>query len=297
MSEIDYWLKTGRYGEIPFKIDKEIYGVLEESMRILNDALKFERIYEAVIQNYVELEESLFSNSLLSILHPSSTSYEGTNDAFTSMNRHLLNLLAFARAYEDQVIQLYDKNYHIKSLFQYKRKFNHVYFLMVNLRNHFQHWGLPVDNAKLNLKKDAKKITCYSQFYIQKDDLYRDEKFMEVLHKHTDLKDMIESIADDSGRIEIVNLAREYLNIISSVHFMIRAIIEPKLEAARMEIKLAMDNYVLENSDCVSLHACRDNDDEIVPILLEWEKCRMEMEKRNQKLPDLTKICISSNEI
>ncbi len=202
--------------------------------------LGIEESYDALIQNFVELEKHLLVVALEDMIY-GDTSWSEYQDLRVVYARLLKNLLSSCRAYFDHTARnlssLPDGGEPLLTLFAercsaaFDRSF--AYRFMESLRNHAQHFGLPIHGAMF----DAKRI--------QKDtgDLYRYAAGANIdikaLAKNPKFKKAIlEEAADKGEKLDVFSLTREYVEEICLVHLAVRRRSQELLVAQRDAVEL-----------------------------------------------------------
>jgi hypothetical protein len=210
-------------------------------------------------------------------------------------------LLTSARLYIDQVGQHVteclplrsDAKTVVQNLFATEYDAHFEYKFMEALRNYVQHRGLPVQWASSGSRwtDDPRSAEAMLEYSIElgagRALFAEDEKF-----KKTVLADMPE-------KIDLKAAARRYVECLSRVHASIRTLIEEVMERSRLLLEEAHGRYgdVFKES-LVGLAACQCDDAglrlETIPLLLDWDDVRKELQKRNRKLINLGKRFVSS---
>lgn len=290
---MEYFLRLGTLGACPtLTIDSERFSLLQSSRHILSEALAIEEEYEMVISNYVDLEKESMS---MAIYHMARNyrGYVGAFDVRLALNRRFMNLLTSVRLYTDKL------SYHcvaclpkengveerVNLLFStvYDKSFD--YRFMDALRNHIQHYGTAVHRVVFGGRwtsvDDEGLLEFSSSFMAEKGFIAADGRFK---------KRVLDEMPD---KVDLLSASRGYIEGLSSVHIDVRQMISKRVNRARASIQAAIDDYrSAYNKDFVGLTAYvfdGDSKRDEVPVFLNWDDIRLELEKRNHQLLNLKK--------
>ncbi len=118
----------------------------------------------------------------------------------------------------------------------------------------------------------------------------------EIVSKYTDRvmpevqKKILKEIPE---KVDLILASRDYIESFSNIHINARKIISNSIENARKITQTAIDDYKLVyKKDFVGLTAYMVDDNtkkEEIPVLLNWDDIRQELEKRNTQLVNLKK--------
>jgi hypothetical protein len=224
--------------------------------------------------------------------------YSGFFDIRLSLNIRVVNLLTAARLYVDQlnnnvwacVPSLTDAKKIVQSFFSKEYDENKEYRFMEALRNHVQHRGLPVHWTQLSSRwtslEDDGLLEFSMELVCQRSYLEEDGRFKKNV------------LAELDEKIDLKSAARSYVESISNVHESVRNIIAESVQSARESIEEAHRRYKVVHSESLAgLRACKwANGSEIssIPLLLDWDDVRVQLQKRNRKLTNLRKRYITS---
>jgi len=206
-----------------------------------------------------------------------------------------------ARLYIDQVGQHIteclplrtDAKPAVEKLFSAEYDAHKEYRFMEALRNYVQHRGLPVQWASSGSKwipdprSPEAMLECFIEVGAVKAVLEEDEKFKKTV------------VAEMPDKIDLKAAARRYVESLSAVHAAVRKLIEETLVTSRLSLEKAHHRYAeVYKESLVGLAACRCDDQgrrlETIPLLLDWDNVRKELQKRNRELVNLSKRFVSS---
>ncbi|MDP2203987.1 MAG: hypothetical protein Q8K07_18365 [Methylicorpusculum sp.] len=164
---------------------------------------------------------------------------------------------------------------------QYDRKFD--YRFMEALRNHVQHYGAAIHFFRPSQElvgKEAGHLEYQYDVLAKRVNLAEDSKF-----KATVLKEMPEEVSLRAA-------AREYVESISAIHENIRQLISAVVDVARQDIEAAHLRHKTLNpaaSSTAIAAVALDGDEvrETVPLLLDWDDVRIQLQRRNPHLANL----------
>ncbi|MHC4277614.1 MAG: hypothetical protein ACYSWY_09530 [Planctomycetota bacterium] len=280
-------------GAVPdIEITEDEYVKFEKAHKILSSALAFETKYEILIANYLDFEKQIL-NLTADFMVRNSLDYSDFFKVRLGLNIRLVNLLTAARLYVDQIKQdipkcvpdVSDAKIKVVNLFETEYGGNKEYQFMEALRNYVQHRGIPVHLAVLNSKRTYLDDDRFMEYSMELASLRRYLK-EDSIFKQDVLKDLDE-------KIDLKAATRSYVESISNVHESARSIIAKSVKSARELIEGAHYRYLAVYSESlVGLNAEKWEDERqvsTVPLLLEWDDIRVELQKRNRKLTNLRK--------
>lgn len=288
-----YMLRKGVFGNIPeIEISEAEYFELQKARNILSNALAIEEKYEIVITNYLDFEKEILNTAANYMIRD----HLDYSDFFTvrlNLNVKLVNLLTAVRLYVDQLNQDIaecfpdnpDMKDEVKRLFSKEYDANHCYRFMEALRNYVQHRGIPVHWTEQGFRwtslEDDGLLEYSIELASQRDYLEEDCKM-----KRSVLSEMDE-------KVDLKLATRSYIESISRVHNSARNMIAEPTISSRKLIEDSLRRYSKEYSESiVGLSACKiDDHEEIasIPLLLDWDNIRINLQKRNRMLANLSK--------
>jgi hypothetical protein len=218
------------YGNDPNYVTgtKEQYNIATEAQRGLSYLVGVEEKFDALLENYVELERSIFDIGLKSLAFatPQETEFRLTR---SRIGRHILNLLSTVRLFLDALPQHGEINIgatelQIKSLISSFYDQSISYRGMEILRNHAQHFDLPVTTASLKYALAAReadsKWTHKFVPKLSKTELLRNAKNLRAKN----LQVIDEWFANDAS-IELMPHVRKYVECIGEIHIGFRTLV------------------------------------------------------------------------
>lgn len=273
----------------------EAYKVAKE---VLENCLSIEEKYDIAISNYIDLESKVF-NLAESYLIRGYSGYTTSFDIRLRLNRCYVNLLSSARSYIDQIGRHVEKclPYHpdseciVRGLFaeEYDRKLE--YRIMYHLRNHVQHFGLPIHwtslNNRLRQPSDIHIIETSLQFAILKSELELNPKYP---------RRILEEMND---QIDLKQTTNRFMESLRCVHLKVRDLISDSVVDSRSRIEQTLQSYSNEqDTDTVYLEAVKIDEEmeekEVVLLMMEWDDQRLELQKKNISNRNLEKSYVTN---
>lgn len=283
------------YPEVP--ITAEDFQALRVAREVLSNALALEQKYEIIRGNYIQFEKRCLEISC-DRMTCFDNSYSGFFGIQLDLNICLVNLLTSTRLYTDGLAPHVkvcisadqDAANKVKVLLreQYDRNLN--YRFMEALRNYVQHRGLPVHFTQHGSKWTSLEDDGLLEYsiYVASDraKLEEDPKFKKPVLK------------DFGERIDLVHTTRCYVESISNIHESIRNLVASSVSAARSEIESMHSRYTqVYKGDLTGLAAEVWSDGQLqssLPLLLDWDDIRINLQERNPKLTNLSKRYVTN---
>ncbi len=220
MENIEYKLVNG--GSQPYYwesiISKNDYDDIEKYHYCVGEYYNIENKYNIVIENYREFESEILNLSLSYSLH-AMASFDNMNAMFWNIQRKLFNLLNSCDMFVEHCLIHYKHiqkkegriTFDLKS-FTNKLNENHFsYRVLDKIRNHSQHYGIPVQKVNFGSKRDypsnPNRVTFPINLFLKPDLLRQNSGFP---------KHLISEI-EQQGEVDIKPLIREYLSLIYSI--------------------------------------------------------------------------------
>lgn len=271
-------------------ITRSEYIALKKAEDILSAGLDIEQLYEVLISNYEDFEKEILSVATEFMLYVPNE----FRQYHARLNKRIINLLTTSRLYKDQVKKRVrvilrnspEKVDKIEALFTEKQNKHLEYRFMEQLRNHVQHFGLPVDSVTLSswvehMHQVDMEFPRTIEFGAEKKKLREDPEFK---------KSVIEEIEDT---VDLKQMTRKYVECLSEIQASIRTMIVEKLDEARVLIEECINRYrdeIDEKANYVTITAFEEEgkDKEGVNLLLNWDDLRIGLSKRNRILTDLS---------
>lgn len=272
------------------ELSADEYAALREARTTLTNAFAIEEKYEIVVSNFLDLEKEMLSAAADAMVRRT-TDYSEFFEIRSALNIRMVNLLSSTRLYLDQLPQHINlclpQNPAATDLFksrcskEYDAKFE--YRFMEALRNHIQHRGIAVHYARQGYRwtsiEDDGQLEFNMDLAAKRKDLEEDEKF-----KKSILTEMPEEV-------DLKAAARIYVGSISTVNEYVREMVDEPAKAARLLIEAAHSRYSeMEPGKTTGLVAVQtENDKKIssVPLLLDWDDVRLELQSRNSEMTNL----------
>ena len=258
--------------------------------------MELEEEYEMVISNYIDLEKESLDFAMLYMLR-TPVPYVDTFDARLALNRRLMNLLTSVRLYTDRLTDhcraclpkqsaIKEK---VKSLLSTEYDNNFDFRFMEALRNYIQHRGTPVHQVIFGgrgVTLDTDRLLEFSSsFSVYKKVLASDRHFKQQI---------LDEMPDN---IDLISASRGYIESLSSIHNNIRHLISKTVNASRLPLQKAIDDYksfYTEEFWGLTAYAFDGNTkiDEI-PIFLNRDDIRVRLQQRNNPLSHLQKSFVT----
>ena len=288
-----YYLTRGTLTATDLEIGKNDYEDYKESNKVLKSCLSFEKSYEILLSNYIDLENERLSWATLEMVMV--TSSDDFLNATLSLDRRMVNFLSTARLHiehlqkrggdcvSDQSIE--DVKAVVKCFCNTEKANKPEYKFMWDLRNEVLHSSLP-----------TRWVTFSSNRTNPFDD--SDPKFEHSLNfgllkpLATGFKPQeLESISSND-KIDLMSVSRVYMESLSTIHIKFREYIAESVSQARSRMEEAFHRYkkVCEDS-LTGLYLWKVNDSsDIVEeshFSLFFDDRRIQLQKKNRKLVNL----------
>lgn len=273
-------------------ISADEYTRLERARAVLANAFSIEEKYEILVSNFLELEKQLLHLAVTNAVRDT-LSYSEFFETRSVLNICLVNLLTAARLYLDQLPQdiseCIPENIAAVRLVKNRcsKEYDECleYRFMEALRNHVQHRGIPIHSISqgahwTSFKEDG--LMEYSvDILAQKRYLAEDRQFKKKI------------LAELPDEVDLKAACRRYVEGLSAIHQFARELIAEATSAARDAIEVMHKRYAgVCSESLVGLAAFALSDGvkrSFVPLLLEWDDVRIELQKRNAQLVNLSK--------
>ena len=296
-----YFLAYNAFGK-PFRlpISQQRFEELSRAWSNLKHIAHVEEEWDAVVQNYVELEKTLLE-AALSDMVVSDKDYFSFQEARLKFAVRLSNLLAACRAYLDHTphhlgqiapSRPYADEFKALTHTQYDERFG--YRFMEQLRDFAQHRGLPVHGTSYHSAwvegGDGGMLSHSVSTHINLDTLRKDKKF-----KRSVIKDMAEN------KLHSEPLVRDYLEGLSAVHVGTRQLITEAFDAASKIVRDALAEFVAASpvNDLIGVHAIQldppDTWVQQVPLFEELIHLTEKLRRRNRPMVNLKKRFVTSS--
>lgn len=274
------------------EISAEEYSLLEKARSVLSNALAIEEKYEILVANFLDLEKKLLHIAATNIVRET-LNYSDLFEIRSVLNIRFVNLLTAARLYLDQLPQdvgdCVPENCKAVDLVKAQCSREHdehfEYRFMEALRNHVQHRGIPIHLIRQDPRRtsfgDDELTEVTVDIVAQRRYLEEDEKFK---------KAVLDEISED---VDLKAASRHYVESLSTINEFARELIAQSVKSARATIEAAHKRYAEvypESLTGISASAIAENGQvSSVPLLLDWDDVRIELQMRNTRLRNLRK--------
>lgn len=227
------------------------------------------------------------------------TDYQSIFEIHQSLNIRLVNLLTSARLYIDQLNQNVKNCFskvpsisdEVDKFFAAEYDNNKDYRFMEALRNYVQHRGIPVHMTQHGIRWTSLEDDGFLEYNLELSsslaDLKGDKKFKKRVLYEIDEK------------VDLKAATRSYIESISNVHELTRSLIANQVSEARKLIENAHLRFPAKyGKNLSSLCVLTQSDEEKIkplPLLLDWDNIRLELQKRNKKLINLKKRYVTGS--
>lgn len=274
------------------EISAEEFSHLQMARRVLTRAFSIEEKYEILVANFLALETQLLDIAATNAVRNTLT-YSEFFETRSALNVRMVNLLTAARLYLDQLPQdiadCLPSNEAAPSLVkakcsqEYDQHFE--YRFMEALRNHTQHRGIPIhfvsQGARWTSHDEAGRMEYTVDMLAQRRYLEEDEKFKKLILKEV------------SGDVDLTAACRRYIESLSAINQFARDLIAEPVRVSRQTIEGVHQLYSeLHSESLIGLTASAlegGRETSSVPLLLDWDDVRLELQKRNPQLVNLRK--------
>jgi hypothetical protein len=293
-----YLLRKAVINPVPeVEISAQDFSGLKAARGVLSNAFAIEEKYEIVISNFLDLEKQLLDVAATNAVRDTNT-YAEFFETRSVLNIRLVNLLTSTRLYLDQLPQhigdcdLEDTRsvalVKARCSAEYDKHFE--FRFMEALRNYVQHRGIPVhfvsQGARWTSFEDDRLMEFSVHIAAQRSYLEEDEKFK---------KAVLNEISKD---VDLIAASRQYLESISAINEFVRKLLFEPTTSARTAIESAHHRYSQVYSETLIGLSALEMEDALVissiPLLLEWDDIRIQLQKRNRQLVNLSKRYVTS---
>ncbi len=294
-----YILKKDVIHSVPIvDITRTEFDALQNARLILTAAFEIEETYEVMITNYVDLEKQALNTSATYMVR-ALMEYSEIFLERVALNARFINLFTATKMYVDQIPR-YARDCiggGEAELAKFQKMFSITYDEVAEyrfieaLRNHVQHYGLPVhslmfDSSWTSLGEDglmeySTRPFCMRQYFEQ------NAKFKKNV------------LNECEEKIDLLYMTRRYIEALSEIQCKVRECLERTVNAARLCIENEIDRYSkFHTGALVGLCAMKLQDEAVVEkayLTLEWDNIRQKLQKRNPKIVNLKKRFVSSS--
>lgn len=293
-----YLLRKAVIHPVPeVEISAQEFSGLRAARVVLSNAFAIEEKYEIVISNFLDLEKQLLDVAATNAVRQTNT-YAEFFDTRSVLNIRLVNLLTATRLYLDQLPQhisecgLEDAGASalVKSRCsaEYDKYFE--FRFMEAFRNYVQHRGIPVHYVSQDARWTSLEEDGLMEFSVhiaaRLSHLEEDGKFK---------KSILKEISKD---VDLIAAARRYLESISAINEFVRELLSTPAALARAAIESAHHRYSqVWAESLIGLSAQEIEESRVissVSLLLDWDDVRIQLQKRNRQLVNLSKRYVTS---
>lgn len=282
-------------------IDEDEYDGLISAKSVLEDALKYEELYEVVINNFREFEFFCMSQSL-DVSMGLSRGVRGANESITEANRLTLNVFSSMKSYCEQVRGIFKGAPSGPEFIASARdKLNSgslvsvgdmsgYFYLFYELRNFSQHCSFPIQAMVAKEGASGWVEVIYPGTRVEGFSGYlANRKSKEAEMAKRSIADRI-GLSDDGRYLDVRAVCYEVFGGISNFHSSHRRIVLGDIAAARDLISRTIDKFYECVNDGVSSKryvkvvkkmAGSDFEDSCF-LMLDWDDARIESFKRNK---------------
>jgi hypothetical protein len=231
-----YILRKMVLAQVPtVEIAKSEYDSVKPARAVINELIAIEEKFDAVMENYVELEQTVHNLGIRELAFVD-IHYEELVAPLNLVSRRVSNLLSSTRTYRDALPQhaarLLGKNHPavqpLKGLSRDNPGHPMAYRQMEAARNYAQHVGPPISNVTFRRHKDLdeqKKTTGFSFSVVPHMDADAISKTRDMA---PDLRASLKALGEDVNPMPII---RKYIEHIGTIHVGLRETVK------EMEVK------------------------------------------------------------
>lgn len=292
---MEYYLHPQTLAANPrLSLTHDEFDDLASAHKALSSALYLEQTYDLVISNHEELELSVFEISLKSMIFSHHT-HENFYTDTCLINRRMQNLLSAAKLYIDHLPQsskgLQINHSELRELASEIYDTSLHYRFMEALRNHAQHFGLPVDGVIFSDSRSEESDYAHMELltipYVLKSKLAENNKFK---------KSVLNEIPEKTS---LMIAMRSYVSSLSLIHKKARSLSLQTIEKSTDLIESAIKTYgeALEKDPILLFAVTNDQSKPLmkVPLNLAWEQHRLELIKKTRFTSHLEKRYVTTN--
>ena len=288
-----YYLTRGTLTATDLEIGKNDYEDYKESNKVLKSCLSFEKSYEILLSNYIDLENERLSWATLEMVQ--FRSRDDFLNATLSLDRRMVNFLSTARLHIEHLQKrggdcvsgqsIEDVKAVVKCFCDTEKANKPEYKFMWDLRNEVLHSSLPTNwvsfsSNRTNSFDDSNPKFEYSLNFGLLKSLARGFKPEEL-----------ETISSND-QIDLMSVTRVYMESLSTIHVKFREYIAKSVSQARSRMEEAFHRYKKVRKDSLTgLYLWKVNDSsDIVEeshFSLFFDDRRIQLQKKNRKLVNL----------
>lgn len=277
-------------------ISEEKYDSISKAWQKILDAYFIEQKFMILLENYLELESDIYFN-VINRESWADKSWSKGVDFIHHCNRRLLNFLTTSRVYFDQVpIHLStfsseenslkhlfktQANYHYDSSFSFR--------LLEALRNHAQHYNLPLDGTTINITKVKRD-----------DDNVREHNLALVINvksliRNKDFKSRVKAEVQERYQFSSFDARphiHDYISLIAEIHSRIRVEIDSLYAEAEAYIKGSIRQFCDMEVNKAHGFGLQKEKSPVIDIFMDPIKRREELILRHRELNIHEKVSV-----
>ena len=272
-------------------LEKATYDKYKKASSVLLHCLFVEIKYDILTSNFLDLEQQIL-NETESILVRGYDRYPNARDLTISLNKRILNLLASARMYTDQIVghvrsclpDNSSKRNIVKESMRKERSESWDFRFVEALRNHTQHSGLSVHWTEFGMhanKDHERRLSeCTLDFAVET--IWFDQETRQKICTDGNGKPI-----DATDRIHLKLPIRRYIDSLRHIHFQVRDLIGKRVSESRCLIENTLHEYSMAWSHEVSCLEVREINDsgrviERKHLMLNWDDERIKLQTKNK---------------
>lgn len=288
-----YYLTRGTIGATDLEIDENRYEDYKESNKVLKSCLSFEKSYEILLSNYIDLENERLSWATLEMVRVRSR--DDFLNATLSLDRRMVNFLSTARLHIEHLQKrggdcvsgqsIEDVKAVVKCFCDTEKANKPEYKFMWDLRNEVLHSSLPTNWVSFSSNRTNSFDDSNPKFEYSLN--FGLSKSLAMGFKQNEL----ESISSND-KIDLMSVSRVYMESLSTIHVKFREYIAESVSQARSRMEEAFHRYkkVCEDN-LIGLYLWKVNDSsdivEEFHFSLFHDDRRIQLQKKNRKLVNL----------
>ncbi len=289
-----YYLTRGTLGPTDLEIDEKEYEDYKESTKVISSCLSFEKSYEILLSNYIDLENEQLSLATSNMVR--GVSKDDLFNAVLSLNRRMVNFLATARLHIEHLEKrggdcvigqsIEEVKAVIKSFCDAEKANNPEYKFMWDLRNEVLHSSLAIHWASFPASRTNSfdDPTPRFEFSLNFGSL---KPLLVTGFRPIDLK-----ILSSEGRIELMSVTKVYMESLSTIQVKFREHTAESVVQARSKMEEAFHRYREVCKDSLTYLELRKVDDlgdivEKSSWSLFCDDQRIQFQNKNGKLVNL----------
>lgn len=227
-------------------INEEELEAIKYANSIVSNILSVEQKYEIMILNYEEFEKTLLLMSLKETLR--NTDYDNSDEFLMIICKSVANIILSIKIYVEQLknrhlkkmIITSDLSSSIQSLLKSEITTSTEYRFIHKMRDYILHYDLPLNSVVVDSEFANSKTTRERRLgkvvipYLHQEILLKDKKLK---------KEVLTSLSDSKGKIDLRIPIRKIISRISSFHIRLRVITDDALKRSESIITNTLNKY------------------------------------------------------